>query len=135
MCESERGENSNNCRVDCKPWTSTIILFCILFFIAFVVYILLQEWYKRYYESYLFKDKNQLFNAIAFMNNAENQKMSKDEIFRKLKPYRWNSEQLHYAWNKLHGWRTGMWEIPLFKIFENKKVAEELAKRRGGTLR
>ncbi|MEK6871466.1 MAG: PKD domain-containing protein [Nanoarchaeota archaeon] len=134
MCEADRGENSKNCRADCKSWTSTIILFSILFFIAFVVYILLQEWYKRYYEAYLFKDKNQLFNVIAFMNNAENQKMSKDEIFRKLKPYRWNGEQLHYAWNKLKGTRTGMWEIPLFKIFENRKVAEELAKRRGGLL-
>jgi len=127
----EKGENRKNCKRDCKPWNLTLILLGILFFIAFVVYIILQEWYKRYYESHLFKDKNQLFNLITFMSNCCNQKISKSEIFNKLRVMGWSKAQLDYAWKKLHGKRTGMWEIPIFKAFEKKKVKEEIAIRRG----
>ncbi len=132
ICEEERGENYNNCRADCKPWTLTFLFFVILVVVVFVVYILLQEWYKRYYESYLFKNRNQLFNVMAFMNTAEHQHLSKIEIFKKLRERKWSAEQLNYAWNKLHGLRTGMWEIPVFRYFENKKLREELEKRKEG---
>ena len=94
-----------------------------------VVYIILQEWYKRYYENYLFKDKNQLFNLITFMHNSLNQKLSRDQIFEKLRPLRWSNEQLVYAWKKLHGKRTGMWEIPIFISFEKYQIKKEIEKR------
>ena len=135
ICEKDLGENYKNCRVDCKPLTLTIIFLVILFFIASVIYIVLQEWYKRYYENYLFKDRNQLFNLITFMHNSLNQKLSRSQIFDKLKPLGWNSEQLTYAWNKLHGKRTGMWEIPIFMPFEKAQLKKEIEKRQDQTAR
>ena len=98
-------------------------------FVFFFVYIILQEWYKKYYESKLFPDKNQLFNLINFINNSLNQGLKKSSIFDSLKELDWSDEQLKYAWNKFNGKRTGMWEIPIFKWVENKKVKKELAKR------
>ena len=130
ICEKDLKENYKNCRADCKPIKLTIIYFVILFVIVLIVYIILQEWYKRYYENYLFKDRNQLFNLITFMSNSLNQKLSKNDIFEKLKNVGWTVEQVNYAWKKLYGKRTGMWEIPIFKMFENKKVKEEIAKRK-----
>jgi len=129
-CESNMGENSNNCS-DCKKswfWTA-IFWIVILLAIAFVAYIILQEWYKRHYESSLFKDKNQLFNIINYMNNCELHQVTKPEIYKQLRGMQWRDEQIFYAWNKLHGLRTGMWEIPLFKSYEHNKLKEELKKR------
>jgi len=128
-CEKNLGETYKNCRSDCKPIGLTILWIFILLFVALVVYIILQEWYKRNYESRLFKDKNQLFNLINFMNNSFNQGMRKSEIISKLKEIGWENEQLTYAWNKFQGKRTGMWEIPLFKWVEKRQVKKELAKR------
>jgi PKD repeat protein len=128
-CES--GESSKNCKNDCKPWKFVIVLLVILLGIAFVVYIVLQEWYKRKYESHLFKDKNQLFNLINFISVSESKNVSKNGIFSGLKGQGWKNEQIVYAWKKFKGKRTGMWEIPIFSVFEKKKLKKELAKRKG----
>ncbi len=130
ICEKELDENSSNCS-DCKKswlWIALIGLL-ILMVIFFVVYIILQEWYKRRYESHLFKDRNQLYNLINFINNSETQGIPKIEYLKKLREMGWSSEQLTYAWNKLHGLRTGMWEIPIFRGSENRRVKQELLKR------
>lgn len=127
-CES--GETYKNCRDDCKPWSLTITYLIILFICALIVYIALQEWYKRNYESSLFLNKNQLFNLISYMNNSQNQGIKKSDVFSKLVNEGWTKEQLEYAWRKFKGERTGMWEIPVFKWFENRKVKEELEKRK-----
>lgn len=129
-CENEMGENSSNC-TDCKKswfWIALIGLILLLI-VAFILYIILQEWYKRRYESHLFKDRNQLYNLINFINNSEIQGISKEEVFKKLREMKWSNEQLIYAWNKLHGKRTGMWEIPIFRAAEKKKIQQELQKR------
>jgi PKD repeat protein len=129
-CEEERGETSENCKADCgNSLLITLLLLAILLFVFLVVYIILQEWYKRSYESRLFKNRNQLFNLINFIYNAENQGMSKSEIFDKLKEQGWKKEQLVFAWNRYKGKRNGMWEIPIFKGSENKRVREEIRKR------
>lgn len=128
-CQKELGENSTNCPADCKSWTKTITYLIILLFIAFIVYIILQEWYKRYYEKHLFKNRNDLFNLINFINNAFAQRLGKDEIIRKLKAYGWTGEQINYAIRKVLGKRTGMWEIPIFRWFEKRKMRDELRKR------
>ncbi|MEM0465743.1 MAG: PKD domain-containing protein [Candidatus Pacearchaeota archaeon] len=130
ICEKDLGENSNNCS-DCPKSNlkNIIILIIILLIIAFVVYIILQEWYKRYYERSLFKDRNQLFNLINFIYTAEINGLQKYQIFKKLRENKWSNEQIRYAWNKLHGMRTGMWEIPIFKKSENKEVRKQLQMR------
>jgi hypothetical protein len=126
----DEGETSKNCRSDCKPVLRTLLLLAALLFGAFVIYIILQEWYKRHYESHLFRNKNQLWNLINFISISKNQGLSKGEVFDKLKKVGWSGEQLNYAWNKFHGKRTGMWEIPIFKNIEKKQVRRELEKRR-----
>ncbi|GAG37460.1 unnamed protein product, partial [marine sediment metagenome] len=128
-CEKELGETSKNCRTDCKPLGRTVFLLIGLFVIAFIIYIMIQEWYKRHYESALFPNKNHLFNLINFMSNSINQGLKKSEVFGKLKQIGWVNEKLGYAWKKLHGKRTGMWEVPLFKFVENKRVQRELERR------
>jgi len=125
-------ETYKNCPGDCKPWSIAIILIVVLLFVAFVIYILMQEWYKRHYESYLFTNKIQLYNLINFMYNSSNQGTNKSEIFSKLKEREWTGEQLSYAWKKFKGQRVGMWEIPIFKWVENKQVKKELIKRNPG---
>lgn len=131
VCES--GEDTTNCRSDCKPWKWTMIFLLILILLTLIVYLGLQEWYKRRYENYLFLNKNQLYNLINYMNNAYHQGQTKQQIISKLKEFGWKGEQLEYAWKKLLGQRTGMWEIPVFKWIDNKKVKEELNKRKGIT--
>lgn len=130
ICED--GEKYKNCPNDCKRWFSSTIMLIGLFVLALIIYIFLQEWYKRYYQKHLFPNRNQLFNLVHFMNNSLNQGMKKSTIIEKLEDTGWKSEQLTYAWRKLHGKRTGMWEIPLFKWVENRQVKRELAKRGGG---
>ena len=129
ICEKELKEDYKNCRNDCKPYLLIFLFLTGLFFAFLIVYIALQEWYKRHYEYKLFPDKNQLFNIINFINNSLNQGNKKSIIFNNLKDLGWSEEQLTYAWNKFHGKRTGMWEIPIFKWVENKQVKKELEKR------
>ena len=128
-CEKEQDENWKNCRNDCKPWGTTILFLFLLLFIAFVVYIILQEWYKRRYESHLFRNRNDLFNLINFISNALNQGFSREDIIKRLEKHGWKREQIIYAFKKVLGERTGMWEIPIFRWFEKRKIKEEIEKR------
>jgi hypothetical protein len=128
ICES--GENTRNCRNDCKPIGSIILWLFILIIFIFVIYIALQEWYKKNYETKLFRDKNDLYNLTSFIANAENQGISKNEVFSKLKEKNWSNEQIDYAYKKYLGKRTGMWEIPIFRFFEKKKILKEIAIRK-----
>jgi len=127
----DEGENYKNCRADCKPLGIAWVLWIVLFFIAFIIYIILQEWYKRHYETHLFPNKSQLFNLINFISNSLNQGYKKPNVFEKLKDVGWSSEQVNYSWKKFHGERTGMWEIPIFKWVENREVKRELERRKG----
>ena len=116
----EEGETWKNCRNDCKPTGRTILYIFILIFLAFVSYIILQEWYKRRYESYLFKNRNDLFNLVNFINNARMKGLDKKEIEKSLKQYGWSLEQVAYAFKKFSGKKTGMpFEIG-FKFPEKK---------------
>lgn len=130
LCEKELGENYQNCRADCYPLLQTIFLLIGLFFMVFIIYILLQEWYKKHYESHLFHDKNQLFNVISFIDNSLKQGLIKQEIFNKLNKLKWNGEQINYAWKRFNGKRVGMWEIPIFRGLEKIRIKKELEKRR-----
>ncbi len=103
-------------------WTGLII-------ITFVAYVVLQEWYKRHYEAYLFKNVNDLYNLINFIYNSRLSGLKDNEIDKRLLGSGWKKEQVNYAFKKIDGRRTGMFEIPLFKFFEDRKMEEEIAKR------
>jgi len=128
-CEKSLNEDYRNCSSDCKPWGKAIFWIIVVLIFVFILYILAQEWYKRKYESYLFKDKNDLYNLVNFIDNAEKQAMNREEIFQRLKDKGWHHEQIVYAYKKYKGERTGMWEIPIFRFSEKKKTSEELQLR------
>lgn len=107
-------------------WLTLVIIFTL------VVYIVLQEWYKKYYQSYLFKNGDDLYNLINFIYNSRNSKLSDDVIRKKLSANKWSGEQIDYAIKKLDGKRTGMFEIPIFRGKEQEKIREEIAKRQPG---
>jgi PKD repeat protein len=96
-----------------------------------VAYIVLQEWYKRHYEYYLFRNKDDLYNVITFVYNGRLQGTEDQQIRKKLAQSGWTGEQIAYAIKKFEGKRTGMWEIPLFSYWEHKKIQREITKRRG----
>lgn len=101
-----------------------IILAC-----GLVVYIALQEWYKRNYERSLFKQDTELYNIINFIYNARRAGAEDSTIKSRLKENKWNGEQISYAFKKIDGKRTGMYEIPIFKFLENRRVKEEISRR------
>jgi len=113
-------------------WNRFLLGMAILLTIALSVYIILQAWYKRYYEKHLFSNPNDLYNLINFAYNSRKSGLKDEEIKNKLKEMGWKSEQVDYTLKKMDGKRTGMWEIPIFKFIENKKVKNELRKKQGG---
>ncbi len=109
-------------------WGRFIFGMFILLIIAFVIYIFLQEWYKHNYEMHLFKNKSDLYNLMNFIQNARKQGLTNDDIKKKLKSSKWSGEQITYAMNKLDGKRVGMWEIPVLKFWQKRKMQKEMAK-------
>jgi PKD repeat protein len=101
----------------------------VVFFLLIIVYIILQEWYKKHYESYLFKTKEMLYNILAFINNSRTAGIDDSAISKNLSRAGWDGEQIAYAFKKIEGKRTGMFEIPIFGRFERNKINNELAKR------
>ena len=103
----------------------SLIIFFVIFF-GFVAYLVLQEWYKKKYESYLFKNQNDLYNIISYIEISKKRGMENKQIANGLKKSGWNSEQITYVMKKYAGERTGMFEIPLNKLInifksDNKK--------------
>jgi len=111
---------------DTKPYGWILLALIILFVLAFLAYLLLQQWYRKNYEKSLFTNENDLFNLINFIKTAESKQIKIKEIYNRLKKLGWSSEQITYAWKKLHGKRTGMFEIPIFDIFNKKKARSRL---------
>ncbi|MBI2044101.1 PKD domain-containing protein [Candidatus Pacearchaeota archaeon] len=92
--------------------------------IGFIAYLVLQEWYKRRYESYLFKNRNDLFNLVSYIENANRKNTPSREIEAKLKKSGWTGEQVSYVMRKYVGKRTGMLEIPISKLFDLFKKSD-----------
>lgn len=99
-------------------WVFFVLIIFFLVVVGFVFYIILQEWYKKRYETYLFKDRNFLFNLISYINNMKKKGMEENVIEGKLRKAGWNSEQINYVMKKYLGKRTGMFEIPVDKILK-----------------
>ena len=113
------------------PWKRLFFWLGIAVLGTLVIYIILQEWYKRNYEKHLFRNSNDLYNLVNFIYNARVSGLNDNEIRKKLKGTGWRGERITYAFKKIEGKRTGMWEIPIFKMFENRRVRAELEKRQG----
>ncbi len=95
-------------------WSLFVFILFIILLTAFVLYIILQLYYKNKYEKHLFGNRNELFNIIAYISNANKKGIIDKEIEGKLKKSGWNSEQISYAMKKYGGKNTGMFfEIPV----------------------
>jgi hypothetical protein len=129
VCEKSSGENYKNCRSDCAPVVWTWFWLAVLFVFALIAYTVLQVWYKMKYEEYLFKDRNQMYNLLAFIENAKLSKLSISQIKTLLSQRGWDKDQVQYALLKSDGKNTGMFEIiPIDKIayhFQKKKAVSE----------
>jgi len=104
-----------------KKWGLFILIIVGILVFTFVIYIVLQIWYKKKYEEYLFKNRNNLYNLVNYIKTSFANGMKESEIEKNLKKAKWNSEQIRYAMRKYHGKNTGMPEIPVKKIVKRKK--------------
>ncbi|MBS3086481.1 PKD domain-containing protein [Candidatus Pacearchaeota archaeon] len=102
-----------------KPkWVIFILVIIFLVIAAFIVYVILQEWYRKRYENYLFKNRNDLYNMANYIHNSKKKGLSNKDISENLKKAKWGSEQVNYAMKKYAGERTGMFEIPITSLFK-----------------
>jgi len=92
--------------------------------------VVLQEWYKKKYENYLFKNKNDLYNMVNYVNNSKKRGLKNKEIADNLKKAKWSSEQVKYVMKKYAGKRTGMFELPLTKLMNKVKKRSDFYKTR-----
>lgn len=113
-----------------SKWVFFTLAIIFLLIIGFVIYAILHQWYKNKYENHLFKNRNNLFNLVNYINNQKRKGIEEKDIISKLKKAKWNSEQIDYAIRKYCGKRTGMFEIPFVNLF-NKKQKEAENRRFG----
>ena len=106
-----------------KKWTTFALVILLLLLVGLAAYLVLETWYKKKYEDYLFKDKNELYNLAVYINSSKRKGIKDSEIIQTLKRARWNSEQIRYAMKKYSGKRTGMREIPLIQKRYNINTA------------
>ncbi len=92
-----------------------ILLIAITLVIGLIVYLILQKWYMNKYEDYLFKNKNDLYNLVSFVQTARRTGMSEKDLNNRLKKAKWKSEQIRYVLRKSVGKNPGMIEIFKFK--------------------
>jgi hypothetical protein len=90
-----------------EPITSRWFLFGMMIFLILIIgtitYILLQMWYRKKYETFLFKNRNNLFNIMTYIQTAKKKEMSNEEIAKNLKKAGWTGEQTNYAIRKYEG--------------------------------
>ncbi len=109
---------------DLKKWIVFALIVVGLIIFGVIIYILLQLWYKKRYEDYLFKNKNNLYNLVNYIEQAKKKGLNEKEIVAKLRKSGWTNEQLRYAMRKYAGRRTGMVEIPVDKLFDKNSQAK-----------
>ena len=119
-------------------WALFILIIFFLLLAGLAVYIILQYWYKTKYETYLFKERNYLFNLIHYINDSKKKGLPDKEIWKKLRQKGWTREQITYVMRKYVGKRTGMLEIPidklLNKIFGSKSDATQQVLSKPGVI-
>lgn len=99
-------------------WDLISISIAALLVAAMIVYSFLSVWYKRRYESYLFKNRNDLYNLIHYVNVSKKKGETEESMRTHLKKAGWTGEQITYVLKKYSGKRTGMIELPLTKLID-----------------
>ena len=98
--------------------------------IGVIAYVIIYQWYKRKYEKYLFKNRNDLYNIVTYVNNAKKKGLDNKKIIQNLKKAAWSSEQIRYIMRKYEGKRTGMVKLPLSSLINKVKKENSHQKHR-----
>lgn len=106
-------------------WLLFILILIGVVFLGVILYIVLQVWYKKKYENYLFKDKNAYYNMVNYVHREKIQGKSDIEIAKALRKAKWNNEQIRFVMRKYAGKKTGMAEIPIPKV-KPEKTAKQI---------
>lgn len=104
-----------------SKWVLFISIMFLLLIAGVIVYIVLQRWYKNKYETYLFKNRNNLYNLVVYIQNSRKKGVKDGEIASRLRKSGWTSEQVNYAMKKHAGKRTGMFELPIGGVLDKLK--------------
>jgi hypothetical protein len=101
-------------------WLLFGLIVFLLLLIAIITYTMLQTWYRRKYENYLFKNRNNLYNIMTYIQNAKKKGMERDNIMKNLKKAGWTREQTNYAIRKYEGKKIiGIIEKPFKKVMSD----------------
>jgi hypothetical protein len=103
-----------------SKWLLFALIVILLILIAVVAYVGIQLWYKRKYENYLFKNRNNLYNIMTYIQTSKKRGMERDAIMANLKKADWTREQINYALRKYEGKKIiGIIERPFKKLMED----------------
>lgn len=113
-----------------NKWIVFTLLILLLIVVGVIVYVVLQEWYKRKYEAYLFRNRNDLYNMVMYVENSKRKGFTDKEIISKLRRAGWSNEQIRYVSKKYLGKKTGMYELPIPGILKRMKGGRRRFRRR-----
>ena len=86
-----------------NKWIIFVIIALIIIIVWLIVWVLIKLWYKRKYENYLFKNRNNLYNLLNYIDGEKKKGLKEREIASKLRKAGWNYEQVGYALKKYSG--------------------------------
>ncbi len=109
-----------------KKWILFSLIMLLLVIIGMVFWAVLHTWYKKKYEDYLFKNKNNLYNLFTWIENSKKKGLSEGKLKSQLRKAGWNSEQLRYVLRKYSGKKTGMPDIPLTKVLKRSREKKSM---------
>ena len=66
-------------------------------FAILIVVILIARWYRRRYESYPFKDRNDLYSIRNYIHSEKVKGINNRDMKKNLRKSRWTSEQISYV--------------------------------------
>ncbi len=115
--------------VKISKWLLFVLVLALLLIVSYIIYTILQTWYDKRYEAYLFANRNNLYNLIIYINNAKKKGLDDSEIINNLKNSKWKYEQIRYVMRKYYGKHTGMPMLPFMK----KKI-EDSSQQSGKSL-
>ena len=107
-------------------WLLLAMSLVLILFIMVAIYVSLIVIYKKKYETYLFKNKNNFYNLINYVSNSKSGGWSNKDIISRLKKSGWKAEQINYVMEEYAGKSRNLAEIPIDKIL-NKSEGKSLS--------
>ena len=86
-----------------NKWIFFAIITLLIILVGIGIWVVIRMWYIKRYENYLFRNRNNLYNLVNYINAEKRKGTEEREIRSKLKKAGWNSEQVNYALKKYLG--------------------------------